>query len=33
MSNHVHLIATPTKAEGLAEALKKIHGRYACYWG
>ena len=32
MSNHVHLIAIPTKAEGLAEALKQIHGRYACYW-
>jgi putative transposase len=32
MSNHVHLIATPTKADGLAEALKQIHGRYACYW-
>jgi REP element-mobilizing transposase RayT len=32
MSNHVHLIATPTKADGLAEAPKHIHGRYACYW-
>jgi len=32
MSNHVHLIAIPTKADGLAEALKQIHGRYACYW-
>jgi REP element-mobilizing transposase RayT len=32
MSNHVHLIATPKKAEGLGEALKQIHGRYACYW-
>jgi Transposase IS200 like len=32
MSNHVHLIATPTKAEGFAEALKQIQGRYACYW-
>jgi putative transposase len=32
MSNHVHLIAMPSKAEGLAEALKQIHGRYACYW-
>jgi hypothetical protein len=29
MFNHVHLIANPTKAEGLAKALKKIHGRYA----
>jgi REP element-mobilizing transposase RayT len=32
MSNHVHLVAIPTKGEGLAEALKQIHGRYACYW-
>ncbi len=32
MSNHVHLIAMPSKAEGLAEALKQTHGRYACYW-
>jgi putative transposase len=32
MSNHVHLIAVPAKAEGLAEALKQTHGRYACYW-
>ena len=32
MSNHVHLIAIPTKADGFAEALKQIHGRYACCW-
>ena len=32
MSNHVHLITIPTKADGLAEALKQTHGRYACYW-
>jgi putative transposase len=32
MSNHVRLIAIPAKAEGLAEALKQTHGRYACYW-
>jgi putative transposase len=32
MSNHVHLIAIPSKAEGLGEALKQAHGRYACYW-
>ena len=32
MSSHVHLIAVPTKADRLAEALKQIHGRYACYW-
>ena len=32
MSNHVHLIAIPTKIDGLAEALKQTHARYACYW-
>jgi putative transposase len=32
MSNHVHLIAIPAKADGLAEALKQVHGRYAFYW-
>jgi putative transposase len=32
MSNHVHLIAMPAKPDGLAEALKQTHGRYACYW-
>jgi putative transposase len=32
MSNHVHLIAVPRKADGLAQALKQTHGRYACYW-
>jgi putative transposase len=32
MSNHVHLIVSPSKMEGLAEALKQTHGRYACYW-
>jgi putative transposase len=32
MPNHIHLIATPTNADGLAEALKQTHGRYACYW-
>jgi putative transposase len=26
MSNHVHLIAVPAKAAGLAEALKQTHG-------
>jgi putative transposase len=29
MSNHVHLIAVPRKADGLAQALKQTHGRYA----
>lgn len=32
MSNHVHLIAVPEKAEGLGLALKNAHGRYAAYW-
>ena len=32
MSNHVHLVATPHKADGLARALKQAHGRYATYW-
>jgi len=32
MSNHVHLIAIPHTADGLAQALKQAHGRYAAYW-
>jgi putative transposase len=32
MSNHVHLIAIPRKADGLTQALKQIHGRYASHW-
>ena len=32
MSNHVHLIMVPGKADGLALALKHTHGRYASYW-
>ncbi|MGH9515073.1 MAG: transposase [Terriglobales bacterium] len=32
MSNHVHLIAVPHTAVGLAQALKQTHGRYASYW-
>ena len=31
MSNHVHLIATPHRAEALAQTLKHTHGRYAAY--
>jgi putative transposase len=31
MSNHVHLVVVPKKAEGLARALKRMHGRYASY--
>jgi putative transposase len=32
MSNHVHLIVVPSTADGLAQALKQTHGRYATYW-
>jgi putative transposase len=32
MSNHVHLVLVPHKADGLAKALKHAHGRYASYW-
>ena len=32
MSNHVHMIVVPQKADGLALALKDTHGRYASYW-
>jgi putative transposase len=32
MSNHVHLVVVPMKAEALARALKRTHGRYASYW-
>jgi hypothetical protein len=32
MSNHVHLIAAPKKANVLGPALKDAHGRYASYW-
>ena len=32
MSNHVHLVAVPRKADGMARALKEAHGRFASYW-
>lgn len=32
MSNHVHLIVVPRRADALALALKDTHGRYAAYW-
>ena len=32
MSNHVHLVAVPRKADVLARALKETHGRFASYW-
>ncbi len=31
MPNHVHLILTPTTADGLARALGKAHRRYSAY--
>jgi putative transposase len=32
MSNHVHLVAVPRKADVLARALKETHLRFASYW-
>jgi len=32
MSNHVHLIVVPRRADSLALALKHAHGRYAAYF-
>lgn len=32
MSNHVHLILVPGRADALAKALRHTHGRYAAYW-
>lgn len=32
ISNHIHLVLVPLKADGLAKALKNTHGRYASYW-
>ena len=32
MSNHVHLVMIPCKADTLAVTLKQTHGRYAAYW-
>jgi putative transposase len=32
MSNHVHLVVVPQRAEALAAALQSTHGRYASYW-
>jgi len=31
MSNHVHLIVIPRRADSLALALKHAHGQYAAY--
>jgi len=32
MSNHVHVVVVPRRAEDLAEAFHQVHGRYAAYW-
>lgn len=32
MSNHVHWVVVPRRAEDLAEAFHQVHGRYASYW-
>jgi putative transposase len=32
MSNHIHRVVVPGRAEGLARALRQTHGRYASYW-
>jgi putative transposase len=32
MTNHVHLIAVPERAESLAVLLRRVHGRYAQYF-
>ena len=32
MTNHVHLVMVPHKADALAKTLKHTHGRYAAYW-
>jgi putative transposase len=32
MSNHVHLIVIPHRADAVALTLKQTHGRYASYW-
>jgi putative transposase len=31
MSNHVHLVAVPQRADALGQALRNAHGRYASY--
>lgn len=32
MSNHVHLILVPARADALAKALKRTQARYASFW-
>lgn len=31
MSNHIHLVAVPYEAAGLAVVMQRVHGRYAQY--
>ncbi|MEO5922728.1 MAG: transposase [Bryobacteraceae bacterium] len=31
MTNHVHLVAIPTRSDSLAKAMREVHGRYARY--
>lgn len=31
MSNHIHLVVVPRRADSIAMALKQLHGRYAAY--
>ncbi len=32
MTNHVHLVAVPTRQESLSVLLRRVHGRYAQYY-
>jgi putative transposase len=32
MSNHVHLIAAPDRADSMSVLLRHVHGRYAQYY-
>ena len=32
MSSHVHVVVVPRRAEDLAQAWHRVHGRYAAYW-
>lgn len=32
MTNHVHLVAVPTRADSLSVLLRRVHGRYSQYY-
>ncbi len=32
MTNHVHLIAVPERADSLSVLMRRVHGRYAQYY-